>query len=99
MQLVDTTGPGAWTVTGDPAKLHDALRNLVENAVRHGAEGTDISIAARRDGDMLAIEVADRGPGIPPQDLQRIFERFYRVDRARTRDDGGTGLGLAIVKL
>ena len=98
MQLVVTAGPGASTVTGDPAKLHDALRNLVENAVRHGAEGTDITIAARRDGDALVIEIADRGPGIPPQDLQRIFERFYRVDRARTRDDGGTGLGLAIVK-
>ena len=98
MRLVVTTGPGASTVTGDPAKLHDALRNLVENAVRHGAEGTEVSVAARRDAGTLVIEVGDRGPGIPPQDLERIFERFYRVDRARTRDDGGTGLGLAIVK-
>ena len=98
MRLVVSTGPGASTVTGDPAKLHDAVRNLVENAVRHGAEGTEVTLAARRDGHALVIEIADRGPGIPPQDLERIFERFYRVDRARTRDDGGTGLGLAIVK-
>ena len=98
MRLVVSTAPGASTVTGDPAKLHDAVRNLVENAVRHGAEGTEVTVAARREGDALVIEVADHGPGIPPPDLERIFERFYRVDRARTRDDGGTGLGLAIVK-
>ena len=86
------------SVNGDPAKLHDALRNLIENAVHYGAEDTAVEVSARRDEDDLVISIADRGPGIPPGDLQRVFERFYRVDRARTRDPGGTGLGLAIVK-
>lgn len=90
--------PDAAAVTGDPGKLYDALRNLIENAVHYGAEATPVDITARRDGGALVIEVSDRGPGIPPGDLQRIFERFYRVDRARARDPGGTGLGLAIVK-
>lgn len=90
--------PEASAVTGDPAKLHDVLRNLIENAVHYSAEGGTIEIASRREGDALVLRIADRGPGIPEEDLGRIFERFYRVDRARTRDPGGTGLGLAIVK-
>lgn len=98
IQLVVSPGPGAGTIVGDPAKLYDALRNLVENAVRYGAEDSEVRVSSRREDDAILIEVADRGPGIPPGDLDRIFERFYRVDRARTRDDGGTGLGLAIVK-
>ena len=98
MRLVVSPGADAAAISGDPAKLHDALRNLIENAVRYGAEASEVTISSRREGDATVIEVADRGPGIPPADLQRVFERFYRVDRARTRDDGGTGLGLAIVK-
>jgi two-component system phosphate regulon sensor histidine kinase PhoR len=93
--------PDAATVHGDPAKLHDALRNLVENATNYSPEGGRIVMSAeRRDGGML-LTVADEGPGIPEADLPRIFERFYRVDKARSRggrDPGGTGLGLAIVK-
>jgi len=82
---------------GDPAKLHDVVRNLAENAVHHSAPGTDIELSAtRHDADCL-LSVADRGPGIPPEDLRRVFERFYRVDPSRARP-GGTGLGLAIVK-
>jgi two-component system phosphate regulon sensor histidine kinase PhoR len=88
----------AATVRGDPAKLHDVLRNLVENAINYSPEGGTIEIAARRAGTDVVLTVADRGPGIPAGDLPRIFERFYRVDRSRTRDPGGTGLGLSIVR-
>jgi signal transduction histidine kinase len=93
--------PDAATVPGDPAKLQDALRNQLENAVYHSPEGARIVMAARRAGGRIVITVADEGPGIPPDDLTRIFERFYRVDKSRTRegqDPGGTGLGLSIVR-
>ena len=91
----------AATVPGDPAKLHDALRNLLENASNYSPEGSAIAMASRRSGDRIFITVSDEGPGIPETDLPRVFERFYRVDKARARDrrdPGGTGLGLAIVK-
>ncbi|HUF23316.1 MAG TPA: ATP-binding protein, partial [Vicinamibacterales bacterium] len=98
MRIELAVDPGASSISGDPAKLHDVFRNLIENAVHYGVEGSAVEVHARRDGTDLVVEVADRGPGIPASDLERIFERFYRVDRARTRDPGGTGLGLAIVK-
>jgi two-component system, OmpR family, phosphate regulon sensor histidine kinase PhoR len=91
----------AQMVMGDPAKLHDALRNLLENATNYAPERSVIALASQRRGDRLFLTVADTGPGIPEADLPRIFERFYRVDKSRTRgarDPGGTGLGLAIVK-
>jgi two-component system, OmpR family, phosphate regulon sensor histidine kinase PhoR len=87
----------ARTVTADPAQLHDIVRNLVENAVNYAPDHTDIQLRAHRAADRVHIEVADSGPGIPPEDLDRVFERFYRVDKSRSRP-GGTGLGLAIVK-
>jgi two-component system phosphate regulon sensor histidine kinase PhoR len=93
--------PEATTVHGDPAKLHDALRNLLENAANYSPEGSRIIMAADRRGDRILLSVADAGPGIPEADLSRIFERFYRVDKARSRsgrDPGGTGLGLAIAR-
>jgi two-component system phosphate regulon sensor histidine kinase PhoR len=90
--------PDATHVTADPAKLADALRNLLENASNYSPEGATIDVDAVRDGDLVHIRVSDRGPGIPEADLSRIFERFYRVDRSRTRDPGGTGLGLSIVR-
>jgi two-component system phosphate regulon sensor histidine kinase PhoR len=90
--------PGAETIPGDPAKLHDALRNLVANATTYAPEGTAIRITAERDADRILLSVSDQGPGIPDEDRARIFERFYRVDKSRARDPGGTGLGLAIVK-
>jgi two-component system phosphate regulon sensor histidine kinase PhoR len=90
--------PDAATVRADPAKLSDALRNLMENASNYSPTGGRIDIGARRAGGEVVISVADRGPGIPDADLTRVFERFYRVDRSRTRDPGGTGLGLSIVK-
>ncbi|MEO8481314.1 MAG: ATP-binding protein [Acidobacteriota bacterium] len=98
-QRLDVNVDGnAGSVPGDPAKLQDALRNLVENASNYSAEGGVIEIASRRIGPYVELSVADRGPGIPEADLGRIFERFYRVDRSRSRDPGGTGLGLSIVK-
>jgi two-component system, OmpR family, phosphate regulon sensor histidine kinase PhoR len=84
-------------VDGDPAKLHDIVRNLVENAVNYSPDGADVKLAAARVNGRYTITVADSGPGIPPEDLARVFERFYRVDKSRARP-GGTGLGLAIVK-
>ncbi|MFN7914878.1 MAG: ATP-binding protein [Vicinamibacterales bacterium] len=91
-------GEGATQVPADPAKLHDALRNLVANASAYSPENSLITIATRRVGDRVAIDVLDAGPGIPEEDRLRVFERFYRVDKSRARDPGGTGLGLAIVK-
>jgi signal transduction histidine kinase len=88
-------------VTGDPAKLHDALRNLLHNATNYGPAGSTIALTATRRHDRVLLHVADEGPGIPTADLARVFERFYRVDKARSHnagDPGGTGLGLAIVK-
>jgi two-component system phosphate regulon sensor histidine kinase PhoR len=70
----------------------------MENASNYSPTGGRIDIGARRAGGEVVISVADRGPGIPDADLTRVFERFYRVDRSRTRDPGGTGLGLSIVK-
>jgi two-component system phosphate regulon sensor histidine kinase PhoR len=90
---------GAETVRADPAKLHDAVRNLVSNAIAYSPERSTIRIEANAAGDRrVEIVVADEGPGIPDEDISRVFERFYRVDKSRARDPGGTGLGLAIVK-
>jgi signal transduction histidine kinase len=93
-----SVAPGAETLQGDPAKLHDVLRNLVANASTYAPERTAIHIDARPDAQYVAVAVSDEGPGVPEEDLSRIFERFYRVDKSRARDPGGTGLGLAIVK-
>jgi two-component system phosphate regulon sensor histidine kinase PhoR len=97
-QAVIDVAPEVSTLSGDPGKLHDVLRNLVENAANYAPEGTTIHLAARRQAEHVALIVDDEGPGIPEADLQRIFERFYRVDKARSRETGGTGLGLSIVK-
>jgi two-component system sensor histidine kinase SenX3 len=86
-------------VLGDEDLLITALRNLLENAVAYSPDKTRVVVSASRDGHHFAqITVADQGIGIPERDLERIFERFYRVDPARSRATGGTGLGLAIVK-
>jgi two-component system phosphate regulon sensor histidine kinase PhoR len=90
--------PGADSLQGDALKYHDALRNLVTNASTYAPEHTTITVEASRIGDRLMLSVSDQGPGIPEEDLSRIFERFYRVDKSRARDPGGTGLGLAIVR-
>jgi two-component system sensor histidine kinase SenX3 len=85
-------------VLGDGAQLLAALGNLVENAVVYSPPHTHVTISAHRVDSMVEIAVTDRGVGIPSTDLERIFERFYRVDPARARSTGGTGLGLSIVK-
>jgi two-component system sensor histidine kinase SenX3 len=86
-------------VHGDEELLTTALRNLVDNAVAYSPENTRVVIATRRvDALQMEVSVTDQGIGIPDADLERIFERFYRVDPARSRQTGGTGLGLAIVK-
>ena len=85
-------------ITGDPDKLTQVLINLLDNAVKYTPAGGKIDVEARRSGDAVEIIVSDTGLGIPKKDLHRIFERFYRADRARSRDLGGTGLGLSIVK-
>jgi two-component system, OmpR family, phosphate regulon sensor histidine kinase PhoR len=97
-RIVHHITAGAGDVDADPGKLHDVLRNLLENAINYGPEDSDIDVSASRADGVTVITVADRGPGIPTSDLPRVFERFYRVDRSRTRDPGGTGLGLAIVR-
>ena len=92
---------GAETVIGDPAALHDVFRNLLENAANYSPENGTVVMGSRRDGNTMQLTVTDQGRGIPEADLARVFERFYRVDKARSRgerDPGGTGLGLAIVK-
>jgi len=93
-----TVTPPALTMRCDPAKLHDVLRNLVENACAYTPEGSRIELAAASDATHVRLTVADTGHGIPDVELARIFERFYRVDKARSRDSGGTGLGLSIVR-
>jgi len=90
--------PDAAIVHADPAKLHDALRNLVANAITYSPEHSTIRVDAAPVEGRMTISVLDQGPGIPDEDLTRVFERFYRVDKSRARDPGGTGLGLAIVK-
>jgi two-component system phosphate regulon sensor histidine kinase PhoR len=97
-QQITTAVDGAGgRVTADPAKLHDVLRNLVENAVHYSPQNAAICLEAMHQNGVVRISVSDSGPGIPPEDLSRVFERFYRVDKSRARP-GGTGLGLAIVK-
>jgi len=98
IELAESCDQGL-AVLGDEDLLITALRNLVENAVAYSPEKTRVVVSATRDGASAAqISVADQGIGIPERDLERIFERFYRVDAARSRATGGTGLGLAIVK-
>jgi two-component system, OmpR family, sensor histidine kinase SenX3 len=85
-------------VLGSESQLVTAVANLLENAIAYSPEATKVALAARRRDDSWEISVTDQGIGIPPEDLDRVFERFYRVDPARSRETGGTGLGLAIVK-
>ncbi len=90
--------PSVGMISADPQQLHEALQNLVENAILYSPPERVITLGVRNEGNQTVITVEDEGPGIPPSDLRRVFERFYRVDKARARESGGTGLGLAIVK-
>jgi two-component system sensor histidine kinase SenX3 len=90
--------PGAVSVRGDERQLVSAIGNLVENAVKYSHSGDVVQVRLRVDDNAVEIMVADQGIGIPTRDLDRVFERFYRVDKARSRETGGTGLGLSIVR-
>ena len=90
-------GPGTPEVVGDEARLRQVLSNLMANALQHTPEGTGVTVRVGTDEDDTVVEVCDEGPGMGPEDAQRIFERFYRADASRTRASGGTGLGLSIV--
>jgi len=95
---IDGGGETGTTVYGGHALLVTAVRNLLDNAVAYSGPGTHVGVGVRRAGDLVEIAVVDQGIGIAPRDQTRVFERFYRVDPARSRDTGGTGLGLSIVK-
>jgi two-component system phosphate regulon sensor histidine kinase PhoR len=91
-----SAGDGAFRA--DLRKLALALSNLIDNALKYGKEGGRVTLSGRIEGDACLLEVADDGPGISPEHLPRIFERFYRADKGRSRELGGTGLGLSITK-
>jgi two-component system, OmpR family, sensor histidine kinase SenX3 len=95
---ITTDAPTGYKVLGDQPLLVTALANLVSNAIAYSPNGSPVSISRRRRGDNIEIAVTDRGIGIAAADQERVFERFFRVDKARSRATGGTGLGLAIVK-
>jgi two-component system sensor histidine kinase SenX3 len=82
----------------DRRQVVSAIVNLLDNAVKYSESGNVVTVETDRDGDDVTIVVSDHGIGVPSRDLERIFERFYRVDQARSRDTGGTGLGLALVR-
>lgn len=95
---ISTDMPSGARVLGDEALLITALANLVSNAIAYSPQGAPVSISRRRRGDFVEIAVTDRGIGIARKDQERVFERFFRSDKARSRATGGSGLGLAIVK-
>ncbi len=90
--------PSDLSLTAESSSLERALSNLIDNAVKYNLREGTVSVAARRFGQGVTISVSDTGPGIVPQDLGRIFERFYRADKSRSRESGGSGLGLSITK-
>jgi len=95
---ITLSAAGAPALVTDPDRLRQILENLVENAVKYVPVGGHVAVTARPGNGSVVFEVEDDGPGIPAEHLPRIFERFYRVDKARSREMGGTGLGLSIVK-
>jgi len=95
---ITTDNPTGFRVLGDQTLLVTAIANLVSNAIAYSPNGSSVSISRKRRGENIEIAVTDRGIGIAPADQERVFERFFRVDKARSRATGGTGLGLAIVK-
>lgn len=85
-------------IKGDARQIEMAISNLIENAINYSPENTRVGVAVKHNEGLVEVSVTDQGIGIPEKDLERIFERFYRVDPARSRATGGTGLGLSIVK-
>jgi two-component system, OmpR family, phosphate regulon sensor histidine kinase PhoR len=85
-------------VRADPARIRQVMMNLIDNAIKYGNEGGKVRVGFTAEKEGLVVSVRDDGPGIEPEHLKRIFERFYRIEKSRSKDKGGTGLGLAIVK-
>lgn len=98
IEITSLAGPEGLLIRGDERQLASAVGNLVENAVKYSHAGGVVQVRTRLDDTAVEVMVADQGVGIPTRDLDRIFERFYRVDKARSRETGGTGLGLSIVR-
>jgi two-component system, OmpR family, sensor kinase len=90
--------PAVLEITGDEGRLKELLENLVDNAVKYTSAGGWVRVTVDLKGDDVRVTVADSGIGIPGEAVRHVFERFYRVDAARSREEGGTGLGLAIVE-
>jgi signal transduction histidine kinase len=86
------------TIVGDRLRLRQLFLNLIDNAIKYTPEGGAVTLQVERQNGSALFEVADTGIGIPPEEIDRIFDRFYRVDKARSRELGGTGLGLSIAK-
>ncbi|OIN57896.1 sensor histidine kinase [Arsenicibacter rosenii] len=95
---VRTDKPNGTWVKADPQRIVQVMTNLIENAIKYGNEHGKVLVSLEEDKKNILVSVKDDGPGIPPEHLSRIFERFYRVDKSRSKERGGTGLGLAIVK-
>ncbi len=95
---MELESPPSLLIYADEDRLYRALLNLLDNAVRYSPSGQSFCVRLKQDESWVFIEIIDRGSGFPPQDLDRVFERFYRADPARARQTGGTGLGLAIVR-
>jgi len=98
LHVVVDLAPDVRVISADPTRLQEILYNLLDNAVKYSSPGAEIRLHAQRRDGQVALTVSDTGVGIGPDDLPRIFERFYRVDKARSSELGGTGLGLSIVK-
>jgi len=98
LKLVVDLPPDLQTIRADETRVQEVLYNLLENAVKYSREGGEIRLQAARRGSEIVLNVSDDGIGISRDQLPRIFERFYRADKARSREHGGTGLGLAIAK-
>ncbi|MBT2675766.1 HAMP domain-containing histidine kinase [Streptomyces sp. ISL-14] len=96
--LAVAPGPGSLKLRLDPQRVRQVLDNLLTNAAMHTPPGTQVSVAVSMANGSAQVRIADAGPGIPPADRERVFDRFYRVDKARSRDRGGSGLGLAVAQ-
>jgi signal transduction histidine kinase len=94
----ERSGESGITVNAHRGLLEQAVFNLMDNALKYGSDGRYLGVCTKANDNMAYISVTDHGRGIPERDKPRMFERFYRVDKARSRESGGTGLGLAIVK-
>ena len=97
-QIEGMIGPGVDQIWADRSKIIQVINNLIENALKYTPSGSTIEISVERKENDVEIRVTDNGPGIPEADLPHVFERFYRVEKGRSREKGGTGLGLSIVK-